>query len=198
MKALTEQFGACGKGWKYSIDKLWTEPGVDGQVFAFSQVSLYWKIGEVWSDAIPGIGGSMLIDMERNGLHLNDEAFKMATTDALSVAMKALGVAADIYLGLFDGSKYQKPKDEIKAALPAGHKPNDGAGDSIDQARKNYIADLAIVIKDCWEIDDIEKMYEEYLSLTELDEKTYLWSLLDSKIRSKIKAIGQEKKANGL
>lgn len=31
----------------------------------------------------------------------------MATTDALSVAMKMLGVAAEIYLGNFDGSKYK-------------------------------------------------------------------------------------------
>ena len=31
----------------------------------------------------------------------------MATTDALSVAMKQLGVAADIYLGMWDGRSYK-------------------------------------------------------------------------------------------
>ena len=35
----------------------------------------------------------------------------MATTDALGVAMKHLGVAADVYMGLWDGSKYIEPKD---------------------------------------------------------------------------------------
>ncbi|MHA1280854.1 MAG: hypothetical protein ACTSQ8_27265, partial [Candidatus Helarchaeota archaeon] len=36
----------------------------------------------------------------------NDEAYKMALTDALSVAMGRIGIAADIYMGKWDGSKY--------------------------------------------------------------------------------------------
>jgi len=106
MQAMTEVFGMCGMGWKYTIDRLWLEPGTDGQMFAFALVSLYINDLGVWLDPIPGIGGHMLIVKESSGLHNNDEAFKMATTDALSVAMKALGVAADIYAGLWDGSKY--------------------------------------------------------------------------------------------
>ena len=51
----------------------------------------------------------MLIAKEKAGLYTSDEAYKMAVTDALSVALKALGVAADIYLGNFDGSKYKTP-----------------------------------------------------------------------------------------
>ena len=47
---------------------------------------------------------------EKSGPHVSDEAFKMALTDALSVALKMIGVAADIYLGLFDGSKYVEQK----------------------------------------------------------------------------------------
>jgi len=109
MQVMTEQFGPCGEGWSYRIDQLWTEPGIEGQVFAFARVSV--RIGN--HESIPGIGGSMLIAKESSGLHHNDEAFKMAVTDALSVALKALGVAADIYLGLWDGSKYKTdPKEE--------------------------------------------------------------------------------------
>jgi hypothetical protein len=199
MQVMTEVFGACGEGWKYSIDRLWTEPGTDGQVFAFSQVSLFTNsqfVNQKWSDAIPGIGGSMLLQIDKNGLHHNDEAFKMATTDALSVAMKALGVAADIYLGLFDGSKYAEFQSGIKAALPENITPNRGAGDSLTQDQRNYLADMAILIKDCWEVDNFKDLYDNYLSITELDHKNYLWSLLDSKIRAKIKAIGQERKLN--
>lgn len=36
----------------------------------------------------------------------------MAMTDALSVAFKAVGVAADIYLGNYDGSKYLRDLSE--------------------------------------------------------------------------------------
>lgn len=88
--------------------------------------------------------------------------------------------------------------DAIDAAKPDGKitnaTPNAGAGDSLDQARKNYIAGVEIVIKDFWEVYSYEAMYNEYLTIIELDEKNYLWSLLDSKIRAKIKAIGQERK----
>jgi len=107
MQRLTEEFGPCGVGWKYTIDKLWTEPGTDGVVFAFALISLYTLAGDEWADPIPGIGGHKLVEDETKGLHNNDEAFKMAVTDALSVAMKALGVAAEVYLGNFDGSKYR-------------------------------------------------------------------------------------------
>jgi hypothetical protein len=110
-QAMTEAFGACGLGWYYTIDDLWTVDGDHGEVFAFARVSLYIRESEAgtWSMAIPGVGGSMLQAAETKGIHNNDEAYKMATTDALGVAMNRLGVAADIYLGLFDGSKYTTP-----------------------------------------------------------------------------------------
>lgn len=112
-QALTEQFGPCGIGWKYTIDKLWSVDGNEGQIFAFALISLYITTSDEnrWSEAIPGIGGSKLVDKESRGLYANDEGYKMAVTDALSVACKMVGVAADVYAGLWDGSKYnEKPK----------------------------------------------------------------------------------------
>jgi len=120
-QVMTEQFGMCGVGWQYEIVKLWTEPAPDGQVFAFAQISLSVKVGEDWSDSIPGIGGSMLVAKESAGLHTSDEAYKMAITDALSVAMKMLGVGANVYAGLQD-TKYSKPtpKPQEKTEEPTG------------------------------------------------------------------------------
>jgi len=113
-QVMTEQFGPCGKDWSYEIVKLWTEPGTEGQVLAFAQVMLKVKGMDV-----PGIGGSMLVSKERNGMHCNDEAYKMAVTDALSTAMKMLGVAADVYMGKWDGSKYKDETPQAPAAQPA-------------------------------------------------------------------------------
>lgn len=107
IQAMTENYGLCGFGWKYEDVKKWTEQGSDGQVFAFVDLLLYIEIDGKWSDPIPGTGGSMLVEKEKSGLHSNDEAFKMATTDALSSAMKMIGMAADIYAGQWDGSKYR-------------------------------------------------------------------------------------------
>jgi len=99
-RVMTEVFGLCGIGWKYTIDKMWTELGNDGQIMAMVNVSVYIKQSGEWSEAIPGTGGSMLITKESKGLYSSDEAYKMATTDALSVALKMIGVAAAIYEGL--------------------------------------------------------------------------------------------------
>lgn len=105
-RALTEAFGPCGIGWKYTIDELWSVLGSGEQVMAFARISLMVFIDDKWSDPIPGIGGSMLIEKEKEGLHTNDEGYKMAVTDALSVAAKMVGVGADVYMGRWDGSKY--------------------------------------------------------------------------------------------
>ena len=102
---LTEVFGVCGIGWKYTIDKLWMENGDNGQIAAFALISLFIKHDNEWSEAIPANGGSMFIANERNGAFTSDEAFKMAITDALGTAAKMIGVAADVYMGKVD-TKY--------------------------------------------------------------------------------------------
>ena len=113
IKVMTETYGLCGEGWKYDIKRVWTEPGTDNQAFAFAEIALYTKQKDTWSEPIPGIGGHMLIVKEKNGLHSNDEAYKMAITDALSVAMKQIGVASEIYMGNWDGSKYINQPEPI-------------------------------------------------------------------------------------
>lgn len=129
MQIMTETFGPVGFGWKYAIDKLWTEPGNADQVMAFALVSVWISEEGEWSEPVPGIGGSMLVAKESSGLYTSDEGYKMAVTDALSVAFKAIGVAADIYSGdKFDGSKYdtaasseastEKPKLDDKCLKP--------------------------------------------------------------------------------
>lgn len=123
-KAMTEHFGVCGIGWRYTIEKLWLEPAEE-EICAFAEVALSVKIKNEWSAPIPGIGGSMLLAQETAGPHVSDEAYKMAITDALSVAMKMIGMAADVYEGFFDGTKYTgieaTPAKEMADETPKGH-----------------------------------------------------------------------------
>lgn len=105
-KAMTEKFGLVGIGWKYEVKKLWTEQGAGTEKLAFAQVAVYIKDGDAWSDPIEGIGGSRLVQLEKGAAVSNDEGYKMAVTDAFSTALKMLGVAADIYAGRWDGTKY--------------------------------------------------------------------------------------------
>ena len=97
IRMLTECFGMCGIGWKYVITDKRTIEGADGAVCAFVDIDLFVKVNGEWSDAIQGTGGSQFVANERNGLYTSDECFKMALTDAISVACKALGFGADVY-----------------------------------------------------------------------------------------------------
>ena len=113
-KAMTEKFGLVGIGWKYEVQKLWTEAGAGNEKLAFAQVAVFVKDGDAWSEPIVGIGGSKLVQFEKGAAVSNDEGYKMAVTDAFSTALKMLGVAADIYAGRWDGTKY----NDEPATLP--------------------------------------------------------------------------------
>lgn len=97
IKKLTEIFGPCGIGWKYTITKQWMEAADGGEIAAFCDIDLRVKADGEWSEPIPGTGGSMFVAREKSGLYTSDECYKMALTDAISVACKALGFAADVY-----------------------------------------------------------------------------------------------------
>lgn len=116
IKALTEVFGPCGIGWWYTIDKQWLEHGNGPEVAAFCNITLFYKVVGEESHGIPGTGGSGFVKVEKNGPYTSDECFKMALTDAISVAAKALGAAANIYWQQ-DRTKYDRP------SAPAPEKP---------------------------------------------------------------------------
>lgn len=111
IKVLTEQFGICGIGWRAEITRQWLEEGANGEKSAFVNISLYIKVDGVWSEPIHGTGGSSFVAKEREGYYNNDECFKMAYTDAISVACKMLGVGADVYWDQ-DKTKYDKLETE--------------------------------------------------------------------------------------
>ena len=112
IKALTETFGPCGFGWKYVIRDQRTMTAPDGFIKAFVDIDLYVRDPETgeWSEPIPGIGGNDFYKIEDKGPYANDECFKSALTDAISVACKALGVGADVYWSS-DTTKYTTLSD---------------------------------------------------------------------------------------
>lgn len=144
IKTLTEQFGMCGIGWKYSITKQWLENGGNNEISAFVNIDLYVKINDTWSDAIPGTGGSSFVANERNGLYTSDECFKMALTDAISVSCKALGFGADVYWDK-DSTKYNRREIEPQAKPQA--KPQQKPESKHDSGKKpvNWHAFWALI-----------------------------------------------------
>lgn len=108
IQALTQAFGPCGVGWWYDVtrEEILDDP-LTKQKAVFLDILLYYKDPETGetSHGIFGTGGSSLVAQERNGPYLSDEAYKMALTDAISVACKALGMASKVYFAA-DRTKY--------------------------------------------------------------------------------------------
>ena len=107
IKTLTDQFGPCGIGWYYEVTKQWLEPS-GNEVAAFVNINLYIKVAGEWSKPIPGVGGAMFVENQKSGEYVSDECYKMATTDAISVACQQLGIGADVYWDA-DKTKYTDP-----------------------------------------------------------------------------------------
>lgn len=117
VKAMTEAFGPCGIGWKYEITKQWQET-YGQEVKSFTNINLYVKVDGEWSEPIPGTGGATIVEVNSKGYaYVNDEGHKMSLTDALSVAMKALGVAADVYYSKDPNKSVFESKYEQSASV---------------------------------------------------------------------------------
>ena len=143
IKALTEAFGACGFGWWYEIIDKRLERTELGEVSAFVDIALYYVVDGQTSKPIYGTGGSSFIAKEKAGLYVSDECYKMALTDAISVACKALGIGADVYWNK-DATKYTNrstgPSDgqnQDEAELKPERTEEDSAivNDAIDKAK---------------------------------------------------------------
>lgn len=169
LRTLTEQFGVCGFGWKYVIKSKHLEPGAGGEVAAFVDIDLYVNTPDRgWSEAIPGTGGSLFVASEKDGLHTSDEAYKMALTDALSVACKALGMGADVYWQ--GGTKYTEPD---RPAAPAVTQTASTATDAkLTTEQRNQFAKL------CQQEEDKTRLKEAltnlgYSKLSDVPQKEY-------------------------
>lgn len=124
IKILTEVFGPAGFGWWTSnVRYKFEESAATNEVHVFCELDLYVKdpeTGEV-SQPIYGIGGNTYIKQWSKGAKASDEAMKMAYTDAMSIACKALGIGHDIWYSN-DRTKYTATEDNVptvKKAEPA-------------------------------------------------------------------------------
>lgn len=118
IKMLTEVFGPAGFGWYTDQIEKWVESCDNNEVAVFVKLNLYIKVDGEWSKPITGIGGSKAVSLEKGSPYLNDEAYKMAYTDALSIACKALGMAADIYYAKDTKSTDNRTKYDMGGDAP--------------------------------------------------------------------------------
>lgn len=131
---LTREFGPVGIGWYTEVTREWTESSESGEKAVFVNINLYVRQNGEWSKPIHGTGGNKVLSLEKkweNGecivnQFLDDEAYKKAYTDAISVAAKAIGIGADVYWEK-DSTKYTQPGSH-QAAYSQENAPEDKDG----------------------------------------------------------------------
>lgn len=143
IKKLTELFGPCGIGWYYDVISERAEE-YNGVVIAVVDLNLYINMGEGWSKPIYGTGGNVLLNNKGN---TSDEGYKMALTDALSVACKALGIGANVYFAK-DKTKYtaESQNQQKMNAPPPAPKQEEPPKDADPGAMRNRLNKITFAL----------------------------------------------------
>src|SRR5574343_357639 len=95
----TRAFGPVGIGWGYTVEHSTTQAGAI--VLAVADVIMWHGSRDTCFGPIRGMSEIL----GKNG-HIDTDAAKKETTDAITKALSHLGFNADVFLGLFDDNKY--------------------------------------------------------------------------------------------
>lgn len=123
-RRMTEEFGVCGVGWGVGEPTFQVVPGPEGEMIVYCTASIWHGTRE---NVVYGVGGDKAVGKNKYGLVTDDEAFKKAYTDAVTNALKMIGVAADVHMGLYDDNKYVNTMRE-EFASPANDAPKRQVG----------------------------------------------------------------------
>ena len=148
IKKLTELFGPAGFGWWTQNEKFTFSPCETGEVAVFCELELVVVDPEtdLHSYPIKGVGGNKFVANERNGKYCNDEAMKMAYTDALSIACKALGFSSDIYFAK-DRTKYSLAEDDANNNFTPPNKVEEATDEDFKNVTDRIQKGIGIVSK---------------------------------------------------
>ena len=113
-------------------------------------------------------------------------AVNTAMQRCLAKAIALHGIGLYIYAG-------EDLPEEDKVQAPQKVTPTAGAGDDMPEEDKQYVKDQALEIIADFEMDNVEAAHDR-AALLNNDQKVYLWTLLDSKVRAAIKKHAQSLK----
>jgi hypothetical protein len=108
-------------------------------------------------------------------------ALENSETSAIGRALAALGMG---------GTEFASA-DEVARAVSGQKgviKPTDGARERVSPARRKIVEDTVVLVTDALSEEKDIDAYGYCESFTDPDEKVYLWSFLNSKQRSRLKA----------
>lgn len=183
IKKATELWGPIGGTWGPEVEDERYVEGAEGTIIHVLRVKMRHPTG--W---LHTYGQTTFVGKNKHGPFTDEEAPKKSLTDAISKGLSMLGFSADVFLGLYDDNKYVSDR-KAEFSEPVGViKPTDGARGRTDPKRRKVVEDTAILVKNALKEDRDFDAYALCEDFTDPDEKVYLWSFLDSKERSRLKA----------
>lgn len=177
-RRMTEEFGPCGVGWGVN------EPSfrlveAEGEILVYCTASVWYRLKDDVA-TVYGVGGDKVVSKNKYGLQTDDEAFKKAYTDAITNALKLIGVGADVHMGLFEDSKYVAEMRDEFADESSGPPPRSSASlkrtgpdgkDEWQRVTDNLHNDLL----DVHTLPALEKVKAEYRQNAKQDRWPQAW-----------------------
>lgn len=171
-KRMTEEFGPVGHGWGVGEPSFQVVPAIEGEVLVYCTASVWYKYEDEVSQTVYGVGGDKVVGKNKYGLSSDDEAFKKAFTDAITNALKLIGVGADVHMGLFDDNKYvNSMREEFSEAPPA----KSSAALKREDAWPTIMAQFEQDALDCHTMASLDKLKAAYRERVVKDGWTAAW-----------------------
>jgi len=123
---LTQQVGPYGKGWGLqNVAYREMNTHIEGEVLVLCTAEMWWIDPETKERCVcgPHAGMDYLVRKTNDGKMRTDvEVYKKILTDAMSSSWRFLGISADVYMKLFDNSKYlEMLKNEFGTDVQMGN-----------------------------------------------------------------------------
>lgn len=190
-KRMTEEFGPCGTGWGVGEPSFQVVPGPEGEVLVFCTASIWYGRPNEERATVYGVGGDKAVGKNKFGLNSDDEAFKKAFTDAITNALKLIGVGADVHMGLFDDSKYVNTLKQEFTDEKTSDKPKPTSAAEMKRGLEAIDQDLL----DCPTIAEVNKCAKIWASIMDRDEWTKDYrEIAAPKFQARRDAINEQQK----
>lgn len=161
-KRMTEEFGPCGIGWGVNMPTF--------QLVTAGDEMLVYCTATVWygnrDQVTVGVGGDKVAGKNKFGPVTDDEAFKKAFTDAVTNALKMIGVGADVHMGMFDDNKYVNTmKQEFADDASKAEEPKKASA----AEQKRALAEIDSELLDCHSVIAVNKCADGWKHIAKRD-----------------------------
>lgn len=208
VQKMTEEFGPVGIGWGMTEPKFKIVPGVNQEVMVYCTLGVWLKasFADGGGGIFYGVGGDKIVSHVRANEQYkrperwenDDEAFKKAFTDALTNAMKHLGMSADVHMGLFDDSKYVQEREREERAQEAPSEPvqplpvpaKTGLKDTAQRALWGRLVDAT---RKCQTWEEFNTLWDHQATMAAYDGFSQDWkNEMDNEVNDKTAELEQK------